>query len=412
MSNRTAPSITLAACGDLMLYGRYQDLATAGRADWVLAPLAALAADADLLVANLENPLTTSGAAHPDKLCLRGDPAWAGALAAAGVSVVNLANNHMLDFGPAALAETRALLSAAGIAATGAGANLSEALTPVILARNGLTIGLLGACDLSTKPGPIATATTPGIAPLDPALLLAAIDALRPQVDQVVLMLHWGLEYSPLPTPEQVAFAHAAIDRGVGVILGHHSHCIQGLEHYNDGLIAYSLANVTDDAVDVHTAQRHYLAPLTDTDRESFLLRLRLDGAGVTALDPVALWLGDDGRPAAADGERAAKIIGLLEERSARLRDIDDLNAWWEASVIERRVAGPLLSWWQDGNLWDKLRRFRPGQIVSAWLLLHTYVKVRFSRSQSRWLLYSERNDTRPMPAVRPPRRPDGDVGP
>ncbi len=153
--------------------------------------------------------------------------------------------------------------------------------------------------------------------------------------------------------------------------------------------------------MDVRTPERHYQAELTETDREGLLLRVRLGPDGVQLLDPVPLWLDDDGRPGAAVGARAEKIRTGLAECNRLLEDTPDLRAYWEDSVIERRVAAPLISWWQDGSLWDKVRRFRPGQIVSAWLLLKTYVQVKLSRSQSRWLLFSSRNDTRPMPAVR-----------
>jgi poly-gamma-glutamate synthesis protein (capsule biosynthesis protein) len=358
-------------------------------------------ADADLAVGNLETPLTTGGTPHPDKLCLRGDPAYAELMAAAGVSVLNLANNHCMDFGAGALAETRELLRHAEIACTGAGADLAEATAPIIIERRGIRIGLLAACDPLTKPAPAATASSAGIAPLDPEQLLTAVDALRPQVDHVILMLHWGLEYSPLPTPEQVRFADAARAHGVSVILGHHSHCLQGIEQRDGTVVAYSLANLTDDGVDLKTPERHYLAPLTDADRESVLLRLALHKDCVELLDPIPLWLDDSGRPTRAEGVRAKKILAALAKCTERLSRTSDLEGYWANSVIERRVAGPLVSWWQDGSLWDKIRRFRPGQIVSAWLLLTTYLKVRFSRSESRWLLYNERNDTRPMPAVR-----------
>lgn len=405
MSSDSSEAILLAAGGDLMLYGRYQTLADAGRTDWVLESFREIVGDCDLLVANLENPVTTQGAdgslPQLDKLCLRADPAWAGALRQAGVDVVNLANNHIQDFGLVGLTETRQLLSAAGVAATGAGSNLAQASEPVLIERNGIRLGLLGACDVSTKPGPSATSATAGVVPLQPDLLLPAISALKRRVDHVVLMLHWGLEYSPLPTPEQVAFAHAAVDHGASLILGHHSHCIQGVEQYGGAVIAYSLANLTDDRVDVQTPARHYYAELTDTDRESFLLRVRLDQHGVSLLDPVPLWLDDAGRPQRADGERAAKLLMQLDRCGELLRNTPNLQAYWEDSVIDRRVSAPLLSWWRDGNLFDKVRRFRLGQLVSAWRLLETFVQVKFSRSQSRWLLYSERNDTRPMPAVR-----------
>jgi len=408
MPQATDQPLILCAFGDVMLHGRYQGHADAGTAGSLFEPLTALLAHADLAVGNLETPLTRAGASRTDKLCLRGDPIYAKHLAAAGVSVLNLANNHCMDFGAAALAETRALLAAAGIACTGAGTDLAEATAPVVLERRGIRVGLLAACDALTKPAPPATGSSPGIAPLDPDALLAAVDALRPRVDHVVLMLHWGLEYSPLPTPEQVAFADAARARGVAVILGHHSHCIQGLDHRNGSVVAYSLANLTDDGVDLKTPERHYLAPLTDVDRESFLLKLALYKDRIEVLDTVPLWLDDVGRPTAATGERAEKIRATLADCTARLAATADLEAHWADSVIERRVAGPLISWWQDGSLWDKIRRFRPGQIVSAWLLLTTYLKVRFSRSEARWLLYNERNDTRPMPTVRQPHGESG----
>lgn len=411
MDQTTERSLRLYAFGDVMLHGRYQTHADAGTAAGLFEPLAAILAEADLAVGNLETPLTATGTARADKLCLRGDPAYARHLAWAGVSVLSLANNHCMDFGADALAETRALLESAGIASTGAGADLAAATAPVIIERHGIRVGLLGACDPLTKPAPAATAATPGIAPLEPGAVLAAVDALRPQVDHVVLMLHWGLEYSRLPTPEQVQFADAAIARGVSVILGHHSHCIQGVMQRDGAVVAYSLANLTDDGVDHKTALRHYLAPLTEVDRESFLLRLVLHADRVALLEPVPLWLDDTGRPTVATGDRAEKIRAQLADCTEQLADTADLEAHWADSVIERRVAGPLISWWRDGSLWDKIRRFRPGQLVSAWLLLTTYLKVRFSRGDDRWLLYNERNDTRPMPAVRKPRSGSGNGG-
>jgi len=409
----TPDTLLLAACGDIMLHNRYQELADAGNAGRVFEPLRACLRDTDLLVGNLETALTRSGDPRADKLCLRGDPTYAPVLAETGFSVLSLANNHCLDYGDEALTETRLHLRAAGIAAVGAGADLAEATMPAIIKQRGIRIGFLAACDASTKPAPPATpgdashSGRAGIFPLTADTLLPAIDGLRPEVDHVVLLLHWGLEYSPMPTPEQVSLAHQAVEHGVSVLLGHHSHCIQGIEHYKGAVIAYSLANLTDDGVDWQGPTRRYTAPLTEVDRESLLLRLRLGKTSVELLEPVPLWLDDDGRPTPADGERAQRILAQIDACSDRLRRTDDLKAYWEDSVIERRVAGPLLSWWHDGSLWDKVRGLRPGQLVSAWLLLRTYLQVKFSRSESRWMLFNERNDTRPMPAVR--ERRDGD---
>jgi poly-gamma-glutamate synthesis protein (capsule biosynthesis protein) len=394
-------SLILAACGDILLHGRYCDIAESGGADRVLDPLRRLLAECDLVVGNMETVLAKAetGSPRDDKLCLRGDPRYANCMAEAGFQVMTLANNHCLDFGPEALAETRRHLETAGIAVLGAGSDLDEAMRPVVLETRGVKLGFLAACHQSTKPAPAATRTGPGIAPLDRETILAAVEALAPEVDHVILLLHWGLEYANYPTPEQVELARSAVDRGASAVLGHHSHSLQGIETYAGGVIAYSLANFTDADVDWRGPSKHYRAELTEVDRESVLLRLRIDREGIEIHDRIPLWLDEDGRPSRAAGERARKIERQLEEYSGKLGDAD-LRAFWEDSVIESRVSAPLASWWHSGSLWDKVRRFRPGQLVTLFLLLRTYLTVKLSRSESRWLLFNTRNDTRPMPAA------------
>lgn len=393
-------SITLAACGDILLHGHYHAIAESGGAAGVLHPLRSLLADADLVVGNLETVLAVGGTPRDDKLCLAGDPRYAQAFAAAGIDILTLANNHCLDFGPEGLAETRRYLDTAGIAALGAGSDLGEASQPLVVERNGLRVGFIAACHASTMPSAVATAHSPGVAPLEQGALLAAIAALKPAVDHVILLLHWGLEYAHYPTPEQVTLARRAVERGASAVLGHHSHSLQGIETYGGGVIAYSLANLTDADVDWQGPQRLYRAALTEVDRESVLLRLRLSRGAVEILDTIPLWLDDAGRPAPATGDRAEKIRRQLAEYSQALAG-EDLATRWADTVIASRVAAPLASWWHSGGLWDKIRGFRPGQLVTLYLLLRTYLRIRFSRSESKWLLFNSRNDTRPMPAVR-----------
>jgi hypothetical protein len=391
--------LILAACGDVLLHGRYNDIAESGDTDRVLDRMRPLLAESDLVVGNLETALAHGGTPRGDKLCLRGDPRYAQSLADAGFKVLTLANNHCLDYGPEALAESRRPLAAAGIAVLGAGSDLDEAARPVVFDIRGVRIGFLAACHESTKPAPAATRSRPGIAPLERESLLAAVEALAPEVDHVILLLHWGLEYANYPTPEQVELARAAVDRGASAVLGHHSHSLQGIETYAEGVIAYSLANFTDAEVDWRGPTRHYRAELTEDDRESVLLRLRIDRERIEILDRIPLWLDDDGCPSPAETERARKIEARLAAYSDKLAE-SDLTTFWESSVIESRVSGPLKSWWRSGSLWDKIKGFRPGQLLTIYLLARTYVKVKFSRSDSKWLLFSSRNDTRPMPAA------------
>ncbi len=130
------------------------------------------------------------------------------------------------------------------------------------------------------------------------------------------------------------------------------------------------------------------------------MLKLLVSKDRIQLVEAVPLWLDDEGRPTAAIGERAEKIRKSLADYSALLAE-GDLERYWQETVISRRVAEPLASWWRDGSLWDKVRNFRPGQLVSAWLLLKTWMALRFSRSETRWQLFNPRNDKRPMPSAR-----------
>lgn len=241
------------------------------------------------------------------------------------------------------------------------------------------------------------------MAPLRREYLLEDIEQLRPKVHHVVLLLHWGLEYSPHPTPDQVALARAAVERGAGLVLGAHSHQLQGIERYQGGWIAYSLANFTDADVEFQGAGKTYCYRMRDVDRESVLLKVDFTEAEIRLVDAVPLWLADDGRPGPAEPSRAERIRGELATLGAALAQ-PDLARRWEQQLVERRVLAPLVHWWRSGSLWDKLRRFNLGQVKTLYLLVETFVRIKFSRGESRWSLFSPRNDRRPMPYAGPER--------
>lgn len=389
--------LRLLALGDLLLCGRYDQFADAGQAQVVFSPLQALLTSADIVVGNLECPLTASEASRADKLCLRGDPRYANVLAATGVDVLSLANNHMFDHGLTGFQETSQALSEAGIGALGAGATLEAASRPLILERNGQRIGFLAYCHDSTRPSDFATAHHFGVAPLDAQAVLADVHRRRGDVDHLVLLLHWGLEYSPLPTPEQAQLAHAAVDAGVSLILGHHSHMLQGIETYRGAVIAYSLGNCTDSDVDWQGPTRHFESRMTQADREGLALIVELGPKGARLAERHPLWLNDSGQPEPVTGERAEAILAQLDERSRALDD-PNLTSHWEEALVAKRVLGPLHYWWSQGSLWDKIRRFRPAQFKTLYLLIATFLRIRLSRSETRWSLFNPRNDTRPMP--------------
>ncbi|MBX5467474.1 MAG: CapA family protein [Firmicutes bacterium] len=171
-----------------------------------------------------------------------------------------------------AIAESNRRLDAAGILHAGAGASLAEARRPAIVERDGVRVGLLAFTSVFWPVGHAATDHSPGVATIkghtayaphprvfempgapavvrswpDPEELeaaCAAIRALRPQVQVVVVYLHWGVTGSSEVAEYQPAIAHRAIDAGADVVVGSHPHVLQPVEFYRHGVIFYSLGN-------------------------------------------------------------------------------------------------------------------------------------------------------------------------
>jgi poly-gamma-glutamate synthesis protein (capsule biosynthesis protein) len=245
--------VNLDAVGDIMLARTVGDQVQAHGPAIVFAGVQSVFDSADVLVGNLECALTTSGERQPKNYTFAAPPETAEALALAGFDVLSLANNHAMDYGSTGLFDTHVHLGQYGIASVGAGANAIEAHAPVILERNGLRLAFLAYVDVPDENSGfdahtwIATASQPGIAWADLDQIKTDVAAARLQADVVVVLLHSGFENSTVIASNQRAEAHAAIDAGAALVVGSHSHILQAIEQYHDGLIAYSLGNFVFD---------------------------------------------------------------------------------------------------------------------------------------------------------------------
>ena len=201
-------------------------------------------AEADISMVNLENPLTKGGIAAEKLFVFRARPKYVRVLERGGVDIVNLANNHMYDYGEQGLRNTIETLDRAGIRHVGAGVNEKKARTPVILIKSGLRLGFLAYYGLRRHSGSHpATADSAGTALRNLKYIREDIRALRDSADLIFVNFHWGLEKEHYPQPEQIWFAHKTLDYGADMIIGHHPHVLQGIERYKDKYIAYSLGN-------------------------------------------------------------------------------------------------------------------------------------------------------------------------
>ncbi len=234
--------------------------------DHWLAGIAPLTRAADLTIGHLEVPYTTSTDELKGDVPAPGaDPSHLDALARAGIGAVSLAGNHMMDCGPAGLAETIAGLERSGIARAGAGPNLAAARAPALIERGGRRIALLSYNCVGPETS-WATAETPGCAyvrvlardggPTRPQADLGEIDpcsleamradiaAAHAEADLVVVALHKGITHRPAElAPYERPLAQAAIDAGADVVAGHHAHIVKGIELYRERPIYHGLGN-------------------------------------------------------------------------------------------------------------------------------------------------------------------------
>ena len=229
----------LLAVGDISFYGRNCDNP---RKD-VFSSVKHFFRSADLIVCNLENPLTGIGSPTPGKCTLRGAPDWAVLMKEAGINLVSLANNHMMDYGAEGLYDTICALDLSGIRHVGAGENKEEACAPVFVSAGEMSIAFLARSSVIVSSQSYAGHSTPGVAFLEPDELIHNIKICKKKADLVVVLLHWGLEDYAYPTPAQKSIARQLVEAGADAILGHHPHVLQGIQRINESVIAYSLGN-------------------------------------------------------------------------------------------------------------------------------------------------------------------------
>lgn len=249
MSGAIAPrseTATFCAAGDVLLDRGCRTMIRRHGYDYLFSGVSDFIRVRDISLCNLENPLSSRGKAPGNAITFRADSAFVEVLKWSGFDIYCLANNHILDCGPRALLDTRGILESNGLAAVGAGRNTDEAGAPLIVRRRGITFAFLAYVRVPGFGVPTAD-DRPRPAIADSAEIREGIARARVKADIVIVSFHWGVEYTPRPTAEQVNFAHLSIDSGADLVLGHHPHVIQSIEKYRGKFILYSLGNFVFD---------------------------------------------------------------------------------------------------------------------------------------------------------------------
>ncbi|WP_295333288.1 CapA family protein [Flavobacterium sp.] len=199
-----------------------------------------------LTIVNLEAPVITSG--QPTSKTgpvISMKPIVLGALQNAGVNLVTLANNHIMDYGVAGFEETLTRLEQSDIAFVGAGKTKAVRKQPYIKEIKSKKIAILNVCEHEWITDAKSEAGANGVDVIDH---FTQIQELRDSVDFILVIYHGGNEYHPLPTPEMKKIFRFFIDAGASAVVGHHTHTFSGYELYKDRPIFYSLGNFIFDS--------------------------------------------------------------------------------------------------------------------------------------------------------------------
>ncbi len=266
---------------------------------------------ADVAFVNLEGSISDTGSRLVSKeYTFRARPALLDGLTSAGVDVVSLANNHSLDYRWKALADCISRLDTAAIKHAGAGESLDKASAPAIIDTPAGKVAVIAASEIGS--GFAATSERPGnyyVSSSSAATKALAdrVKAAAKEADFVIVSLHWGVEYKVGANSRQISRAHALIDAGADLILGHHPHVVQGLEIYKDRLIVYSMGDFVFD---------HY----SRITGEAFVLQVSIPRDGSAPWGTIVpVYLSDSfGIPAVVTGKSAARILDRLTSLSAQ----------------------------------------------------------------------------------------------
>jgi len=339
--------------------------------------------EADLLVGHVEVPHTRRGVEKAfDVPAPPGDPDNLASLRRAGFHIATLAGNHISDAGPEGIEDTVAGLRQTGVATTGAGMCLSEALKPAVVECRGVRIGTLSyncvgprqswagenkaGCayvhiithyelDHATPGGPprIYTFTEPESSDA----MIAAIERVRREVDVLIVALHKGIGHTPAALAMyERPLAKAAIDAGGDIVVGHHAHILRGMEIYKGRPIFHGLgnfvtvtralnieANPSPERLEWARRRRELFGfepdpgyptyPFHPEARNAMIAVCEVDSGGVRKAGFIPCWINPKGQPEVCGNDARGRAVASYLEQITRKASLN-AEFEWEGNLV------------------------------------------------------------------------------
>ncbi|MBN2240942.1 MAG: CapA family protein [Dehalococcoidales bacterium] len=202
--------------------------------------------EADLRIANLENPLSDNQFLA-DKTVIYAPQNAVDYLKSFNVDGVTIANNHIQDKGEEGILDTIQALKTASISFCGGGENISQARKPMVFSSSNEQIAILGYCDYNRphlQQIYLAGDDTPGVSPLIYQHIIEDVEKIENDVSRIILFFHWGREHTWFPPSSDIKLARSLLKHPrIDLIIGCHAHLPQGYIEYNGKRAFFSLGN-------------------------------------------------------------------------------------------------------------------------------------------------------------------------
>lgn len=283
---------TLVATGDVLTAREVNRLTTQrNNFHWPFEKTAHLLQSGDVTIINLETPLVENCPTTSTGMIFCGDVRNVEGLLFAGVDVVNLANNHMGNWGQEGVDTTVRVLSDAGLLPVGVA-------NPVYKEVNGMRFAFLGYNDIGRQAG---------VSHVDDRLFEEETSTAQEQADIVIISFHWGVEYTHQPTDRQKEIARMAIDAGADLVIGNHPHWIQPPEMYQGKLIVYSHGNFVFDQM------------WSQKTREGIVSRYTFYDTQLIDAEFIPIIIEDYGQPRLAEEIEQEDILNIIKQEAGSL---------------------------------------------------------------------------------------------
>ena len=281
----------------------------------------------DILFGNLETVLSVKGEKKEKVVPLCIAPEKVKYLKEVNFDVLNLANNHIMDLGIAGFNKTLEVLMKNNLKFIGVSNNKYN-LDYVIIEKQGIKLGFLAYAQC----GEVFLKESMRINKLELKKITKDIEFIKQKCDFVIVSLHWGIENVFYPSPKQINLAHELIESGATIILGHHSHVIQGIEKYKNCLIAYSLGNFQFNP---------YVS--NSPNNQSFILTIELTKNGLEGYNITPVKIDKDFVPVLVVEEQE-EIRQFIFEISHHINDGIITWRWWFEQIAAEYLSGNMKS--------------------------------------------------------------------